>query len=164
MLKQRKFGLFPIARLTAALLIWTLLLPPQQSFGTERVSSTPMMTLSLHRLWHSKHGTFGVLDVEGKQPIYTLEETEKEIPKGTYKIELTYSPRFRRLLPLLIVPGRSAIRIHAGNWPRDSSGCVLVGAARGDNMIAHSLEALEPLVKQIQQALDAGDEVQIVIF
>lgn len=111
------------------------------------------MILELRRISHSKHGTFGVLTVNGEKPIYTLEETELQIPTGTYSVELTYSPKFHRLLPLLSVPGRKNIRIHSGNWPRDSSGCILVGTHKGKDMILGSLDALNPLVIQIEQAL-----------
>jgi hypothetical protein len=103
------------------------------------------------------------LSVNGKKHIYTLEETREQIPEGIYHIELTFSPHFHRQLPLLIVPHRSAIRIHAGNWPRDSSGCILVGTRKGNDMILGSLDALDPLIQQIQSALDAGDSVIIVV-
>lgn len=121
------------------------------------------MILTLHRLKHSKHGTFGVLLVNGEKPVYTLEETELQIPPGTYPVELTFSPHFHRLLPLLIVPHRSAIRIHAGNWPRDSEGCILVGLGKGSAMLYRSLEALDPLIQQIQAALAQGVAVSLVI-
>jgi hypothetical protein len=54
------------------------------------------------------------------------------IPAGTYGLRLSRSQRFGRLLPeLLDVPGRSMIRIHAGNGPGDTEGCILVGPERG---------------------------------
>ena len=40
------------------------------------------------------------------------------------------SPRFGEVLPLIgNVVGRTGIRIHAGNYPRDTAGCILVGVA-----------------------------------
>lgn len=121
------------------------------------------MILTLRRLSQSKTGTFGVLTVNGEKPIYTLEETELQIPIGTYSLELTYSPKFHRLLPLLSVPNRKYIRIHPGNWPRDSEGCILVGTRKGTDMLLGSLAALDPLILQIQQALDSHVSVLIVI-
>jgi hypothetical protein len=39
------------------------------------------------------------------------------IPEGTYRVILTMSPRFKRLLPLLVdVPGFDGVRVHAGNY------------------------------------------------
>ena len=50
------------------------------------------------------------------------------IPLGWYKLQLTVSPKFGRLLPLLyLVPGFQGIRIHAGNNRDHTSGCILVG-------------------------------------
>ncbi|MBP5659578.1 MAG: hypothetical protein J6W89_06155, partial [Paludibacteraceae bacterium] len=47
----------------------------------------------------------------------------------------TYSPRFKKDLPLLMnVPGRTGIRIHTDNKPEHSQGCILVGAT-GKKMI-----------------------------
>jgi hypothetical protein len=58
----------------------------------------------------------------------TLENAEKKIPEGTYKIYLTLSPKLDRITPELFeVPDRSDIRIHAGNSVADTEGCILVG-------------------------------------
>lgn len=122
----------------------------------------PMM-IRLTRLSYSAHGTFGVLTVNGEHPIYTLEETELQIPAGTYPVEITYSPKFKRRLPLLIVPHRSAIRIHEGNWPRDSSGCLLIGMNRSDTMLTHSRAAVDFLVPLIQRAIDEHIYIEIEI-
>ena len=60
----------------------------------------------------------------------SLENADYIIPAGTYEVRNTYSPKFRKDLPLLIgVPGRDGIRIHTGNKPEHSLGCILVGAA-----------------------------------
>jgi len=49
------------------------------------------------------------------------------IPVGTYKVLVTFSNRFKKLLPLLWeVPGFGGIRIHGGNTAEDTEGCILV--------------------------------------
>lgn len=64
---------------------------------------------------------------------YTLENRSKAIPCGTYNIENSKSPKFKRELPLIYgykVAASRGIRIHAGNTSKDSAGCVLVGMGR----------------------------------
>ena len=59
--------------------------------------------------------------------IATLENADYIIPVGTYSVSVTFSPRFKRMMPLIgNVPGRSGIRIHGGTKPEHSTGCVLV--------------------------------------
>ena len=59
----------------------------------------------------------------------TLENAEYIIPDGTYELQNTMSPRFKKILPLVCgVPKRSGIRIHTGTKPEHSTGCVLVSA------------------------------------
>lgn len=57
----------------------------------------------------------------------TLENSDYLIPALVYKVSVTQSPRFRRLLPYLNqVPGRAGIRFHRGTKPEHSKGCILV--------------------------------------
>ena len=57
----------------------------------------------------------------------TLENADYLIPALVYKVQVTQSPKFRRLLPCLVqVPGRSGIRVHRGTQPEHSKGCILV--------------------------------------
>ena len=57
----------------------------------------------------------------------TIENKDKMIPALIYRIQVTMSPKFRRLLPLVCqVPGRAGIRIHRGTKPEHSAGCILV--------------------------------------
>lgn len=58
------------------------------------------------------------------------------IPYGKYVLVLSYSNKFKRLLPeLLSVPGFSGIRIHSGNVPEDTHGCLLVGRRVEDKIL-----------------------------
>ena len=57
----------------------------------------------------------------------TLENADYLIPALVYKVQVTQSPKFRRLLPCLVqVPGRSGIRVHRGTKPEHSKGCIIV--------------------------------------
>ena len=60
----------------------------------------------------------------------TLENADYIIPALVYKVQVTQSPKFRRLLPYICqVPGRSGIRVHRGTKPEHSKGCIIVSAA-----------------------------------
>lgn len=58
---------------------------------------------------------------------FTLENDNYKIPEGRFEIKYTYSPRFGRKMPLIDVPGRKGIRIHAANYPWQLRGCVAIG-------------------------------------
>lgn len=65
----------------------------------------------------------------------TLENADYLIPAGTYPLRLTWSPRFKKMLPLIDeVPDREGIRIHLGTKPEHSTGCVLVQQAALDDL------------------------------
>ena len=60
----------------------------------------------------------------------TLENADYLIPALVYRITVTQSPKFKRLLPLINqIPGRTGIRVHRGSLPEHSKGCILVSAA-----------------------------------
>ena len=57
----------------------------------------------------------------------TLENAEFIIPKGKYELKMTWSPRFKKMMPLVDgVKSRSGIRIHCGTIPEHSKGCILM--------------------------------------
>jgi len=74
------------------------------------------------------HGTIALPFQKDAPLIYdTLENRDFLIPEGTYPLRLTWSPRFKKLMPEICdVPGREGIRIHMGTKPEHSEGCVLV--------------------------------------
>jgi hypothetical protein len=124
------------------------------------------VNLNLLRYASFDRCTFGRLSIDAQFECYTLERPEVQIPAGTYSVEVTFSPRFQRFLPLLdSVPGRTDIRIHMGNCPKDTEGCILVGQqiSQDSQMILSSLASLTPLVQKIQLALDASEPVVLSI-
>jgi len=85
--------------------------------------------------------------------IATLENADCIIPDGTYPVSVTYSPRFKKNLPLIgNVPGRSGIRIHAGTRPEHSQGCVLV-----------SMKNKEKIIQYLTQNKQNNEETDICI-
>jgi hypothetical protein len=86
------------------------------------------------------------------------------IPEGRYRVMITKSYRFQRWLPLLLdVPGFSGIRIHAGNYPADTQGCILPGYNRKKGMVVNSRAALQQLMFEITAAQERGEQVWITI-
>lgn len=92
---------------------------------------------------------------------------ETAIPRGIYTIILSYSNRFKAILPeILNVSQFTSIRIHWGNKAEDSEGCLLAGkkgSKQGDNWIEQSRDAVIELVLLMQAAEDIGEEITIEI-
>ena len=107
----------------------------------------------------------------GLQDFMSLEEIKRIkvkgntcIPYGTYNITITYSPRFKKNLPLLNnVKGFDGIRIHSGNKPQDTEGCLLPGFNKVKGQVIDSRVTTDKLIAQIQQALNKGEKVTITI-
>lgn len=70
----------------------------------------------------------------------TLENADCLIPALIYKVQVTLSPKFRKLLPILLqVPSRSGIRIHKGTKPEHSKGCILIPDATLCDQLTNTL-------------------------
>ena len=121
------------------------------------------MQITVKRLHKTDTSTIGELLIDGIFECYTLEDIERPvkikaetaIPKGTYKVIINQSNRFKRLMPLLLnVPNFEGVRIHAGNTNHDTEGCILVGRTRSKDFIGQSRKAYEKLFKKMQAAKD----------
>lgn len=118
------------------------------------------MELLLKRLHKTSNSTIGELYVNGVFQCYTLEDVERvvkiknetAIPKGKYKVVITYSNRFKRDLPLLLnVPNFEGVRIHSGNTNHDTEGCILVGLTRSKDFIGNSRKAFAKLFDKLKK-------------
>jgi len=117
------------------------------------------MQLQLVRKVFTDNSTIGELSVNGEFECFTLEDKVRKvkikgktaIPPGTYEIAVTFSNKFQKFLPLLLnVPKFDGIRIHPGNTPKDTLGCILVGQGKGVDSISNSRLAFAPLFEKIQ--------------
>jgi hypothetical protein len=86
----------------------------------------------------------------------TLENLNECIPEGKYQIILNYSPKYKKVLPLILVEGREGIRFHTGNSSKDVSGCILLGeCTTKPGWISQSKMYIPRLITMLQKA-DAG--------
>ena len=86
------------------------------------------------------------------------------IPTGTYKVLITYSPKFKQRMPILMnVKGFDGIRIHSGNTHKDTSGCLLVGENKEKGKVLNSKITYTKLFNLINDALENNEEVTITI-
>ena len=134
------------------------------------------MELTLNRIFLGSSATIGELLINDKHLCDTLEdrvrpEGEKvygktAIPEGTYKVKLTHSPRFKKILPeILNVPNFSGIRIHTGNSSKDTEGCILVGTWDGEkeDWVGSSKIAFDELMTLLEEATDNKEKITITV-
>ena len=95
-----------------------------------------MLTLILTRTRQTGKAVLGKLVIpfsqiplsegEPDSTVDTIENADFIIPAGTYPLARTWSPKFKKLLPIVEdVPDREGIRIHRGTIPEHSTGCIL---------------------------------------
>ena len=86
------------------------------------------------------------------------------IPEGRYPVVITWSPKFKMWLPLLLgVPMFEGIRIHMGNTVKDTQGCILVGRNQIVGRVLESRKWLYELKQKIIEAKARGDAVWLTI-
>lgn len=132
------------------------------------------MEIELTRTTKTNRSTIGDLKINGVFECFILEDKDRglrqgmtlselsalkikhqtAIPVGRYEIAISFSQKFRKMLPLLLdVPAFSGIRIHPGNTDADSSGCLLPGKSKEPNKVTSSRLAFTALFDKILAAL-----------
>lgn len=141
------------------------------------------MRLTLKRIANRKDYCIGKLYINGKYFCDTLEDvdrglddsmTEEEIkqlkvkgqtaiPCGIYTVLLTYSPKYKKVMPLINnVKGYSGIRIHTGNSSKDTEGCLLVGKNTVVGRLTDSRNTFNALFKRLLQK--GSNKITIEIY
>jgi len=141
----------------------------------------------MHRKWLTDLTSVSELLVNGKSfttPIYVLEDTDRglhssmrlsqikaikiagltAIPTGRYQILLTWSPKYKRIMPqVLNVPGYEGIRIHSGNYSQDTEGCLLPGLSKAKDYVGSSKDAIKILEALFNKTVAGKEEIFITI-
>ena len=138
------------------------------------------MIVTLRRIAFKESYTIGKLYVDGIYVCDTVEDKDRglddsmseeeikkkkvygetAIPYGTYKVSITYSPKFKKNLPLVeSVKGFEGIRIHSGNTAKDSLGCIIVGKNKKVGMVLDSRATMEKLMK----VLNTKEKIWLII-
>lgn len=138
------------------------------------------VVLKVKRLYKKEKYTIGKLYLNNQYVCDTLEDTDRgltndmsieeikskkvygetAIPTGTYKLIVDWSRKFQKNLPhILDVKGFDGIRIHSGNIPKDSLGCILVGKNKEVGKVLDSRNTFNYLMDLIR----FYDNIKIVI-
>ena len=135
------------------------------------------MNIDLIRDLAERTKTFGKLFVDGKYLGETLEDTDRfledggekidgqtAIPRGRYKVTVTYSNRFKKPMPYIHdVPDFDGVRIHGGNTEEDTHGCPLLGNVRSSTGIAQCAGVNERLMHMLEACEDRGEPVWLTV-
>ena len=116
---------------------------------------------------------YGELFIDGLLVGQTLEDTDRHledggekiygetcIPRGRYRVTLSFSNRFQKLMPEVLGVGtHTGVRIHGGNDEVDTLGCPLLGRIRTATGIADCRAANEHLIDALEYAAERNEDV-----
>lgn len=134
------------------------------------------MKIEVKRIFKASDYTIGELSVNNNYLCDTLEDRvrpegekvygETAIPAGTYTVILSYSNRFKKVMPeIQNVPNFTGVRIHCGNSSKDTEGCLLVGKWDGktENWISDSKNSYNKLYPLLEEAFNKKENITITI-
>lgn len=118
------------------------------------------MNLTIARILQTPRSTTGNLLIDGVHSFVVLEPPKRPNPPpdgngfvcidaGVYPLTIRWSDKFQRPMPHVEgVPGRTAVELHPGNFPRDSEACGLIGLDFGDqpDYVSHSVVSFASLM------------------
>ena len=131
------------------------------------------MELKLNRKIYTKNSTIGELIINGVFFCHSLEDVIRDINRngnfdgaeskihsktailaGRYEVIINMSTRFKKLMPLLLdTPFFKGIRIHNGNTPEHTEGCILVGSTKDVDFVGSSVDTYGRLMIRLNNAI-----------
>ena len=130
------------------------------------------MKLKLKRTYKGPEYTIGKLYINNEYFCDTLEDAvrkkkvyaETAIPFGKYEVTISYSPRFKKNLPLLLnVPDFEGVRIHSGNTKDDTEGCILVGFNKAKGKVLDSRSTFTKLMARLKPVYEIKEKIELEI-
>lgn len=134
------------------------------------------MEIVLQRNTFTEDSTIGTLKIDGVFECYTLEDVDRKlengggkiyaktaIPRGRYELIMNFSNRFQTYMPLLLnVPQYEGVRVHVGNFAKNTEGCILLGDTKGTNFIGQSKSAYNRFLAKIKK-VEKSKKIYITI-
>lgn len=132
------------------------------------------MEILIDRKYKKKNYTIGNVYINGVYFCDSLEDTDRglrddmyvselrdmkvdertAIPTGRYEVEITYSNRFGKMMPLVCdVKAFDGIRIHSGNTHEDTEGCILFGKNRAVGKVLDSRKTMSYFMEVLEETL-----------
>lgn len=148
------------------------------------IQEVETMEIRVKRIARKDGYTIGQMSLNNEYFCDTLEDTDRglkdtmqvneilakkrkgvtAVPTGKYDVILTFSPRFKRVLPLFLsVKCYEGVRIHAGNTAEDTEGCLLVGENKERGKVINSRATLERLMSVLLECEKKKEKVTILI-
>ena len=137
------------------------------------------MKLKVVRESYTADTTIGKLYIDGEYFCYTLEDAVRDygikvegrtaIPRGEYKVKISLSSRFKRVMPMVYTESNEyelkakgisfkGIRIHGGNTHENTEGCILVAFNKlNDSTIQGTAE------KKLVEKLKDIEEITLIV-
>ena len=121
--------------------------------------------------------TLGQFYIDGDHFAYTCEDKDRHlelggekvpketaIPRGRYRLTLSMSQRFCRIMPEVVgVPHFSGVRVHGGNTAADTEGCPLIGADLTPNGVHNCRDVVDNLIRRIKAEESVGNMVYLTV-
>lgn len=153
------------------------------------------MTILVERVFNSPSYCISHVYVDGQYVCDAIEDTDRmldqsqtveyikahkiyketAIPKGTYEIKLTYSPKFAQRnfakkyggkLPEIIgVPCWSGVRLHPANYATELEGCIAPGLNKIKGCVVESTKCFYKIMDDyIMPSIKRNEKINITIF